>query len=188
MENFPPVRSKKSDKLRKRENKIYLGAKTFIVKELISGEENSVTSAPKKWNIPKEAWKIVGKSLSRRKVFSFKFYIFLWRVKFRKSFKIANEQRFHFQDTIFRQNLNFPMDCDYSKLFYKRKYLHLGWLITPFVGHQSSAEVSRVHFLCFVDKRRLAKNTRNCPQVADNEIVAARLPSRDNIRLAFVLK
>lgn len=53
--------------------------------------------------------------------FSFSYIFFLWKVKIRKSFKIANEQRFHFQDTIFRQNLNFPMDCDYSKLFYKRK-------------------------------------------------------------------
>lgn len=61
--------------------------------------------------------KIVEKSLSRNS--------FLWKVKIRKSFKIANEQRFHFQDTIFRQNLNFPMDCDYSKLFYKRKWKKL---------------------------------------------------------------
>lgn len=110
-------RSKKSDKLRKCKE-IYSGAsnssagsKSKTLKGNFENTENREKFKSRQWRRV-EKKKIVEKSLS---------CFFLWKVKIRKSFKIANEQRFHFQDTIFRQNLNFPMDCDYSKLFYKRK-------------------------------------------------------------------
>lgn len=127
---FPPRINKKVTNWSAK-GKLILALKHLFVENRREGdfdisEENDVGSDDRadrkkleKRSSRQNSWE---KSLAKffvRKVF------FLWRVKFRKSFKIANEQRFHFQDTIFRQNLNFPMDCDYSKLFYKRKYKRL---------------------------------------------------------------